>query len=636
MLMENARKIAATAGVNWNIGLDATGVALKGQEWNLRQLTADGRPNTYVLRTFSQFEDAQEQLVAQGLIDASMVGKQPVSEAWQDLIKAYTLDHLVVRNKSISFAVSAAAAWRFLATVARVEPWLVTSQDVELACKISNICQNTDSRTINIMALVRNFVDVLHLFNACPIAALVDRPQASKVARAKFAKAEKNLPDALEARKTEEKLPERKAFWQLVKIVFTDQPASFIDHLRFALVKLLMLTGLRIGEGVVIPLDWKRTRGYVDDKGRPAGEIGGISESLSIRHFALKQKKADLFEETQSVPEMFREDIEELFQHIVELTAPLRATLKAQYESGRIFPQYEPDQLVDAVEMYVHLTGNPVWTAPPYSDEMQACMSRYRDTFDSAEMLNLSKLQSNSTNASVAVSRFFSVENRQKGLILRDKDGVPHIGRGVRGTFLLISDAEAYVLKHVQTKHSDLAPFRLNGGGKLAPWEMLFLMPKRAVGEGRGDSLLDPTRTYSIGVADQALLLTAIGDVENERYTLFSTYGQTPDECALTIKSYTLRHLQTTELFRVGVADTIISKRYNRRSIAQSHVYDHRSLAEVLDAIELPDDWALVLGDGKAATVAKLIHSGRANGPIVREFKHIQKKEGDNGYSGRS
>jgi hypothetical protein len=101
VLMENARKIAATAGVNWNIGLDATGVALKGQEWNLRQLTADGRPNTYVLRTFSQFEDAQEQLVAQGLIDASMVGKQPVSEAWQDLIKAYTLDHLVVRNKSI-------------------------------------------------------------------------------------------------------------------------------------------------------------------------------------------------------------------------------------------------------------------------------------------------------------------------------------------------------------------------------------------------------------------------------------------------------------------------------------------------------------------------------------------------------
>ncbi|NCA71721.1 MAG: hypothetical protein EOM91_16900 [Sphingobacteriia bacterium] len=37
----------------------------------------------------------------------------------------------------------------------------------------------------------------------------------------------------------------------------------------------------------------------------------------------------------------------------------------------------------------------------------------------------------------------------------------------------------------------------------------------------------------------------------------------------LTLQSHALRHLQNTELFRLGVADTIITKRFNRRSVAQ-------------------------------------------------------------------
>jgi hypothetical protein len=65
-----------------------------------------------------------------------------------------------------------------------------------------------------------------------------------------------------------------------------------------------------------------------------------------------------------------------------------------------------------------------------------------------------------------------------------------------------------------------------------------------------------------------------------------------------------LRHLQNTELFRLGVADTIISKRFNRRSIAQSYEYDHRSLAEELDQLELPVEVEMALGE-KATTVAK-------------------------------
>ena len=96
----------------------------------------------------------------------------------------------------------------------------------------------------------------------------------------------------------------------------------------------------------------------------------------------------------------------------------------------------------------------------------------------------------------------------------------------------------------------------------------------------------------------------------------------------MVLTSHTLRHLQNTELFRLGVADTIISKRFNRRSVAQSYEYDHRSLAEELDQLELPADVEMALGE-KASTVAKMIQSGKASGPIVDAFKKIQSTEGD-------
>jgi len=110
--------------------------------------------------------------------------------------------------------------------------------------------------------------------------------------------------------------------------------------------------------------------------------------------------------------------------------------------------------------------------------------------------------------------------------------------------------------------------------------------------------------------------------------TLFSRYGLTDEDRRLTLNSHSLRHLQNTELFRLGIADTIISKRFNRRSVAQSYEYDHRSLAEELDTMEIPMGVEFALGE-KATTVAKMIASGKARGPIVDAFERIQTTEGD-------
>ncbi|MQW25200.1 hypothetical protein [Sinorhizobium meliloti] len=76
-------------------------------------------------------------------------------------------------------------------------------------------------------------------------------------------------------------------------------------------------------------------------------------------------------------------------------------------------------------------------------------------------------------------------------------------------------------------------------------------------------------------------------------------------------------------MFRLGVADTIITKKFNRRSVQQSHVYDHRSLAEDLADIDLPPEAEERLGD-KAMQVFKLISANKARGPVVDEFYRVQ------------
>lgn len=131
----------------------------------------------------------------------------------------------------------------------------------------------------------------------------------------------------------------------------------------------------------------------------------------------------------------------------------------------------------------------------------------------------------------------------------------------------------------------------------------------------------------SVSRPDPTLIGIALGDHDSNP-SLFSQYGANEEDRKLTLESHKLRHLQNTELFRLGVADTIISKRFNRRSVAQSYEYDHRSLAEELDQISIPEEFELTLGE-KATTVAKMIKAGKANGPIVSTFLNIQAKQGD-------
>lgn len=359
-----------------------------------------------------------------------------------------------------------------------------------------------------------------------------------------------------------------------------------------------------------------------------------------IRHFAEKQQDEEsdsviLRARLQPVPEMFRELVEESLGRVATLTEPLRNTLRLQCETGRLLPWYATGSLVPVTEIFTRIVGNPLWL----DIDCEQYIQRYRDTFDPSVLTEIYEFQqlSQSHGRTWLAPKLYQFGFR--ALKAADRSGFSlHFRRGDgsliprgasvnwRETYVQVNEIEEYVRICLPTKVSDTAPLRMENG-LLHPWELLFNYPKRPLSEERGDGLCDVSRYMAVGRPGADLVRFAI-DSRHTRVTVFERYGQTANDRALRIGSHSLRHLQNTELFRLGVADTIITKRFGRRSISQSYVYDHRSLAEDLEQIELPQEVEVMLG-AKTSTVAKLIKCGKARGPIVEAFKRIQATDGD-------
>jgi hypothetical protein len=72
----------------------------------------------------------------------------------------------------------------------------------------------------------------------------------------------------------------------------------------------------------------------------------------------------------------------------------------------------------------------------------------------------------------------------------------------------------------------------------------------------------------------------------------------------------------------------VITHRFGRKTVAQSHEYDNRTLAQHLTDIEVPADVLDVL-EGPALDAFRLIETGRAEGELVSRFKALQSSDGD-------
>jgi hypothetical protein len=642
--IEFGKGLAAERDLTWDIPLDEGGTALQGNEWDLTALAGDVPPRR-TLRHFSSDQTTIDALNTFRSADGLQLHTSaPLSAAWQDLIKAVVMEQLFVRKNTVShIANNVVRPLRVIATCASKEPWMVTVDEMALAIRIGNSIQASGKLGDLIAGLTKVVFDANHLADVGPLypalASARLQPRASR--RSKFLNSQADIRNNLEDRKRAERLPERRAFWELVRIVMTEQPRTFMDELRFATIRIMILTGFRIGEAALLPFDWRSERHYYDSKQRPAGELGGYSESLMIRHFAEKQqaKNADskvLIERVHYVPRMFEDVVAETLTRVATITGPLRNTLRQQVETGRLFPDLEASDLVPCSHIYTRLTGNAFWLELSEKEKqpwIKRCRENYAaECFDELQMMQEQLQAHHGRSMSASVKMYFrrmadADTPREGSLVLRDATGdhTYHMDDATI-TFMRVRDIENYVRAALPSKLPDIDPFRLPSKD-FESWEFLFLHPKRSLAEERNNGICDITRYVAVGRPDTTFISLALGDQKTAE-TIFSRYGQSEEDQGLFLTSHMLRHLQNTELFRLGVADTIISKRFNRRSVEQSYEYDHRSLAEELDQLELPVEVEMALGE-KASTVAKMIQTGKASGPIVETFKQIQRDEGD-------
>lgn len=635
-----AKALAAERGLKWNLVCDERGTVSKDTRWNLTELVGMFPPPTLwlgqvgvELNSFAALNAIRRRMMQSELV------ANPMPQVWRDFYQATFIYQLLIRRTKPQSAMKTAVPIRQLAPVAGdTPPWAVTPEQIQQAYNACLQGQESGKVALDFATMVRNILDSQKLADT-PALVRFCIPYPTEESRAAHKSAEairkrqnahggrQSLRRELAERKSSSKLPDERAFWELVRIIFTETPRTFSDVIRFAAFRVQIITGFRIGEAALLPLDWKRWREYIAADGHPAGDRGGFSRSLMIRHFAEKQEedeRADglsLYENTQHVPPMFEEVLIETLDHIEKITAPLRERLRQQVKTGRVFPEYADDQLVPAWEMYVRMTGNAVIS---HKEIPPGLIQRYRQSYNPQLLDEIRKLQLNGKPA--GLSQFWT-QPAQRHIRVRTASGVPMDRIDWQSAFVRVGDVEEHIRANRSTKLSDTTPTTITDGTKLYPHDLLFIMPARNLIEGRNDGILDTTMYSAIGRIDSSGLNNAISG-KGGGESLFERYGQTDEDRALRLTSHSLRHLQNTELFRLGVADTIITKKFNRRSVQQSHVYDHRSLAEDLADIDIPPEVEERLGD-KALQVFKLISSNKARGPVVDEFRDIQREYGD-------
>ncbi len=612
-----SREIAASKDLVWEMDVAEQGTVSEDSSWNLTVIAQAPSIPVYWFRDLGYDKKAISVIEEGELAAVRPIKRRALSHSWQELIKAAVVQQLFVkRNSPAHIAGQIIRPLKVLGTCASIksdaEPWEMSFEDVSYACAVANRIQPSGKLNELVRSIVRVLFDSSHLCDQGPFFHFLSGE--TKNTKSKNAPTEQ-LREKLSDRKNREKLPDQKAFWELVRIVFTERPKTFSDFIRFAQIKVLFLCGLRIGEVSSIPADWKRSTEHFDMEGRLAGELGGISRTLMLRHFAEKQTGRQqnsvlLHEAVQHIPSMFEQILEETLDDVLRVTKPLRDRLKLQASTGRVFPDLDAKSVLPAYELYTRLTGNPQIRVSAIPEHL---VQDYRENLNSSVLREIACNQVHSEDAFINAVYLYWIR--------KAKEGWPKLKPGELAE---VDKIEALVRETMPTKVSDTDPIRLADGRSIQAHEFLFLNPKRALAETRNDGICDVNLYFSVGRVTSEDLTIHLAPGKNG---IFARYGETEEDRQLGLKSHSLRHLQNTELFRLGVSDAIITKRFNRKSVAQSYEYDHRTLAEELSAIDLPPE-AQELPE-RSKTVLAMIQSGKVSGPIVGTFRKIQKELGD-------
>jgi hypothetical protein len=639
--IDRARLATERAGLSWNMLVDCSGAVAKSERWNLTKIL--GSVSTVQVHLSQMGPDRaglrrlNEIRVSKGLPPREEVAPLP---HWQDLIKAAVIHHVVIRNKKAANAVQIAQALRLLAAESGdVQPWAIDAMIVQQAYNASLDPATSGKVALNFKMTIENVLDQHRLCNVPNLTSHCEPFASPKLIQAQRSAedlrkrenghhAHVGLRKHLQDRRSPEKLPDRKAFWNLVAIVFTMDPKNFSDHIRFEALKTLIVTGLRVNEAVNLPQDWQRWKEFVDVNGVSASSLGGVGTALRLRHFAEKQAQEvgssglNLWEAYQEVPKNFEQLLLQGSEHVSRITASLRERLKLQAKTGRIFPEYDQEDLMPAWEAYVRMTGNARFSSEKIPSEI---LTAYQRTYDLHLLRQIRQIQLDGTASLRPVYVYFS-RLADSGLIVRDYVGRIFSGsKEWRECFFRVAELEDWIRLNHPTKLSDVSVFELSDRKVLHAHEFLYLMPIRNVIEGRNGGILDVEFYYSVGrlrAADLGIIL----DGSNEG-SLFVRYGA-KDAGQLKLLTHGNRHLQTTELLKVGVADMAVGKRFNRSGIVPNIVYDHPSLSEDLQSFDPVMQHVSELGFN-TQTIYRLIEKKLVVGPIQQQFEKLRREQGD-------
>lgn len=641
--IDQGKRIAAEHGLTWELSINSNGKVHKDARWDLAKICGLPTPPYFWVSSLA-VDDANIEMQGNSLPADGLVIHPVMTPDWRDLYLATILNEISVkRNKPAHALLNVGRSIKILASYASDEaPWRLSASTVTRAYNGALRIGSSGKVAANLAMVIRTTFDGYHLSENYPLASFCKATgdTATLEAEERVSNLKRNsntyrntnkVRAELSSRKDSNKLPDPKAFAELIRIVFTEEPLSFADAIRFSQIKVAIITGFRIGENVMLPVDWARWHEHLDGSGRPANLSGGVARSVSIRHFAEKKAEAIskdgviLYETLQHVPMLLEDAIVETLDHAERITRPLRDRLRRQVETGRLFPEYEPQDLVSLTELYVRMSGSIRLSSEPLDPNMVAS---YRKSFDFRILDDLYNSQLEALprrGASRALSEYWDRLHEVHGIEFRRLDGTACRGGSWRAGYLRISDLEDFIRKKIPSKVPETGTFQLDGGRTLSPSELMFLMPIRGLADERDGGVLDVNRYFAVGRSLPIDLQLHLGGRASNN--VFTRYGRTPEDKALSLNTHSLRHLQNAELFRLDVSDAIITKRFNRRSISQSHVYDHRSLSEDLAGIEIPEEASGMAP--KSKEVLRMIMANRVRGPIIDEFLRTQEELGD-------
>ncbi|MBX4937057.1 MULTISPECIES: hypothetical protein [Rhizobium] len=266
-----AKELADARGLVWDLVCDDEGKVSKDTRWDLTELVGMLPPPTYWLGQLGVDPVAVEKIneIRQGMSQGPLA-LGPMPQHWRDLYQAVFVHKLLVGKTKPQSAELIAHGIRRLAPAADgAPPWAITPEQIQLAYNAVLRSASSGKLALDFVTMVKTILDRQKLADIPALArfcipyptneSLSAQRQAETLRKRQNAHGGKEgLRRSLATRKSAAKLPEERAFWELARIVFTETPRSFSDAIRFAVFKVQIIMGFRIGEAVRVPLDWKR------------------------------------------------------------------------------------------------------------------------------------------------------------------------------------------------------------------------------------------------------------------------------------------------------------------------------------------------------------------------------------------